>query len=133
MPAVEVGRVCVKTTGREADKKCVIVDVVDKNFVLVTGPRSASGVKRRRVNVNHLKLTEEIVKIKRGATDEEVAQALGVPEKTEKTEKPEKLEKIEKPKESEKPKEPKEIEKPEESEKPEKIEKPKKPKKKKVE
>jgi len=133
MPAVEVGRVCVKTTGREADKKCVIVDVVDKNFVLVTGPRSASGVKRRRVNVNHLKLTEEIVKIKRGATDEEVAQALGVPEKTEKTKKPEKLEKIEKPKESEKPKEPKEIEKPEESEKPEKIEKPKKPKKKKVE
>jgi large subunit ribosomal protein L14e len=133
MPAVEVGRVCVKTTGREADKKCVIVDVVDKNFVLVTGPRSASGVKRRRVNVNHLKLTEEIVKIKRGATDEEVAQALGVPEKTEKTKKPEKLEKIEKPKESEKPKEPKEIEKPEESERPEKIEKPKKPKKKKVE
>jgi len=123
----------VKTTGREADKKCVIVDVVDKNFVLVTGPRSASGVKRRRVNVNHLKLTEEIVKIKRGATDEEVAQALGVPEKTEKTKKPEKLEKIEKPKESEKPKEPKEIEKPEESEKPEKIEKPKKPKKKKAE
>jgi large subunit ribosomal protein L14e len=136
MPAVEVGRVCVKTTGREADKKCVIVDVVDKNFVLVTGPRSASGVKRRRVNVNHLKLTEETVKIKRGATDEEVAQALGVPEKTEKaekTKKPEKLEKIEKPKESEKPKEPKEIEKSEETEKPEKLEKPKKPRKKKAE
>jgi large subunit ribosomal protein L14e len=90
MPAVEVGRLCVKTTGREADKKCVIVDVVDKNFVLVTGPKSASGVKRRRVNVNHLILTEEIVKIKRGATDEEVAQALGVPEKPEKPEKPKK-------------------------------------------
>jgi large subunit ribosomal protein L14e len=90
MPAIEVGRVCVKTTGREADKKCVIVDVVDKNFVLVTGPKSASGVKRRRVNVNHLKLTEEIIKIKRGATDEEVAQALGVPEKSEEPEKPKK-------------------------------------------
>jgi large subunit ribosomal protein L14e len=115
MPAVEVGRVCVKTTGREADKKCVIVDVVDKNFVLVTGPRSASGVKRRRVNVNHLKLTEEIVKIKRGATDEEVAQALGVPEKPEKSKKPE------------------ESKKSEETEKPEKLEKPKKPRKKKAE
>jgi large subunit ribosomal protein L14e len=93
MPAVEVGRVCVKTTGREADKNCVIVDVVDKNFVLVTGPKSASGVKRRRVNVNHLKLTEEIIKIKRGATDEEVAQALGLPEKSEEPEKPKKTKK----------------------------------------
>jgi large subunit ribosomal protein L14e len=130
MPAVEVGRVCVKTTGREADKKCVIVDVVDKNFVLVTGPRSASGVKRRRVNVNHLKLTEEIVKIKRGATDEEVAQALGVPEKPEKAEKPEKTKEPEKPEKSKKPEESK---KSEETEKPEKLEKPKKPRKKKAE
>jgi large subunit ribosomal protein L14e len=104
MPAVEVGRLCVKTTGREADKKCVIVDVVDKNFVLVTGPKSASGVKRRRVNVNHLILTEEIVKIKRGATDEEVTQALGMPEKAKKPEKPEKSEKSEKPKKSKKKK-----------------------------
>jgi len=83
MPAIEVGRVCVKTTGREAGKKCVIVDVIDKNFVLVTGPKSATSVKRRRVNVNHLNLTEEKIKIKRGAADEEVAQALGTPEKTE--------------------------------------------------
>jgi large subunit ribosomal protein L14e len=82
MPAIEVGRVCVKMTGREAGKRCVIVDVIDKNFVLVTGPKSATGVKRRRVNVNHLNLTEEKVKIKRGAADQEVAQALGTPEKS---------------------------------------------------
>ena len=80
MPAIEVGRVCVKATGREAGKQCVIVDLIDKNFVLVTGPRSATGVKRRRVNVNHIKPTDEKIKIKRGATDEEVAQALGVPD-----------------------------------------------------
>ena len=98
MPAIEVGRVCVKTTGREAEKKCVIVDIIDKNFVLVTGPKSTSDVKRRRVNVNHLKLTEEIIKIKRGATDEEVAQVLGVPEKAKKPEKTEKSEKPKKPK-----------------------------------
>ena len=76
MPAVEVGRICVKVVGREAGKRCVIADVVDKNFVLITGPRTVSGVKRRRVNVNHLEPTGEKIDIKRGATDEEVIEAL---------------------------------------------------------
>ena len=83
MPAIEVGRICVKATGREAGKRCVIVDLIDKNFVLVTGPLSVTGVKRRRVNVNHIKPTEEKVKIKRGATDEQVAELLGVKEEPE--------------------------------------------------
>jgi large subunit ribosomal protein L14e len=77
MPVIEVGRVCVKVTGREAGKQCVIVDLIDKNFVLITGPQSATGVKRRRVNISHIKPTEEKIKIKRGATDEEVDQTLG--------------------------------------------------------
>jgi large subunit ribosomal protein L14e len=76
MPAIEVGRICVKVVGREAGKRCVIADVVDKNFVLITGPKNVSGVKRRRVNINHLEPTEEKIDIKRGATDEEVAEAL---------------------------------------------------------
>ena len=29
MPAIEVGRVCVKIAGREAGEKCVIVEVID--------------------------------------------------------------------------------------------------------
>lgn len=76
MPAIEVGRICVKLAGREAGRRCVIVDVVDKNFVLITGPRKVSGVKRRRVNANHLELTQTKIDIKRGATDEEVTEAL---------------------------------------------------------
>ncbi len=102
MPAIEVGRVCVKKIGREAGKKCVIVDVIDKNFVLVTGPKSVTGVKRRRVNVNHLDITEETVKIKRGASDEEIAQALGLPLKSEKAEDAEKAKKPEKKEEPKK-------------------------------
>ncbi len=74
MPAIEVGRICVKTTGREAGRRCVVLDLIDKNFVLVTGPKTVSGVKRRRTNINHLEPTEEKIKIKRGASDEEVAQ-----------------------------------------------------------
>jgi len=83
VPAIEVGRICLKVTGREAGKKCVIVDLVDKSFVLVTGPRTVTGVKRRRANISHLTLTDERVKIKRGASDEEVAQALAEAGKTE--------------------------------------------------
>ena len=76
MPAIEVGRICIKVVGREAEKRCVIVDVIDKNFVHVTGPRKVSGVKRRRVNINHLEPTGEKIEIKRSATDEEVTETL---------------------------------------------------------
>jgi len=76
LTAIEVGRMCVKIAGREAGKKCVIVDIVDKNFVLITGPQKVSGVKRRRVNVNHIEPIQEKIDIKRGATDEEVTEAL---------------------------------------------------------
>ena len=76
MPAMEVGRICVKVVGREAGKHCIIVDVVDKNFVLITGPKNVSGVKRRRVNISHLEPTKEKIDIKRGATDEEATEAL---------------------------------------------------------
>jgi len=76
LTAIEVGRICVKTFGREAGKKCVIVDIIDKNFVLVTGPKSISKVKRRKANVNHLEPTELKIDIRRGAADEEVVKAL---------------------------------------------------------
>ena len=76
MPAIEVGSVCVKIAGREAGKKCVVVDVIDKNFVLVTGPQKVNGVKRRRVNINHIEPTSKRVKINRGENDEQIAQAM---------------------------------------------------------
>jgi large subunit ribosomal protein L14e len=76
MPAIDVGRVCIKVAGRESGKRCVVLDIIDKNFVLITGPKSVTGVKRRRVNINHIKPTEEMLKIRKGATDEEVSRAL---------------------------------------------------------
>ena len=76
MPAIEVGRVCVKVAGRESGRKCVIVDVMDKSFVMVTGPKKVTGVKRRRVNINHVAPLEDAIQVKRGASDEEVTQML---------------------------------------------------------
>jgi large subunit ribosomal protein L14e len=83
MPAVEIGRICLKTLVREAGKKCVIIDIIDKNYVLITGPKSITGVKRRRVNVNHIKPLEDNIKIKRGANDEEIIQVFEESKKTE--------------------------------------------------
>ncbi len=76
MPAIEIGRICVKIAGRESGHKCVIVDIIDENFVLVTGPKTVSGVKRRRVNMKHIEPTEYRIEIRRGASDEEVLEAL---------------------------------------------------------
>lgn len=76
MPAIEIGRICVKTKGREAGKRCVVVDLIDDSFVLVTGPKQLTGVRRRRANIMHLTPTEEKIEIKKGASDAEVVDAL---------------------------------------------------------
>jgi len=76
MKSIEVGTICIKTIGREAEQKCIIVDIIDKNFTLITGPKEVNGVKRRRANIKHLIPTEETVDIKKGSTDKEVIDAL---------------------------------------------------------
>ncbi|MEM1675026.1 MAG: 50S ribosomal protein L14e [Desulfurococcaceae archaeon] len=76
MPAIEIGRICVKLAGREAGRKCVIVDIIDENFVLITGPKQLTGVKRRRVNIKHIEPLNIVININRGASDEEVIKVL---------------------------------------------------------
>ena len=76
MSLVEVGRICVKTHGREAGKKCVVVERVDKNFVLVTGPKEVTGIRRCRSNVDHLNPTTKKVDIKAGAEDSDIEKAI---------------------------------------------------------
>jgi len=67
-----IGRICIKTRGREKNRKCVIVDIVDDKFVIITGPKDLTGVRRRRVNIKHLSITEQKINISRGASDDEV-------------------------------------------------------------
>ena len=59
MPAIEKGRVCVKIAGRESGKKCVIVDVIDENFVEIVG----NEVKNKRCNIKHLEPVDETVEV----------------------------------------------------------------------
>jgi large subunit ribosomal protein L14e len=72
---MEIGQVCVKTVGREKGKYCVVVKNVDKNFVIVSGPKALTGVKRRRANVIHLQPLQYKLEIKEDASDEEILDA----------------------------------------------------------
>ena len=62
MSLYEVGRLCVKLAGRDAGKRCVVVEQVDKQYVLVDG-----ATRRRKVNINHLEPLEEMLDVKSGS------------------------------------------------------------------
>jgi large subunit ribosomal protein L14e len=88
MTAIEVGRLCVKIAGRDAGKECLIVDVTDKNFVIVDG-----NTRRRKCNITHLELLPHKADIKKGAAHEDVIKALhalGVKEEKKSPAKPKK-------------------------------------------
>jgi len=55
---IEPGRVVLKIAGREAGKYAVILEKVDDTFVLLTGPKTITGVKRRKCNIDHIEPTE---------------------------------------------------------------------------
>lgn len=71
MGIFDVGRVCVKIAGRDARKKCVVVEVIDNNFVLIDGE-----TRRRKCNVSHLEPLNLVVEIKSGADNAGVVEAL---------------------------------------------------------
>ena len=79
--ALEVGQVCMKLVGRESGKLCVVLkNTADEkkksgSFVMVTGPKLLTGIKRRKANISHLEQTKYNLEIKEDATDEEVYQA----------------------------------------------------------
>lgn len=64
---IEVGRLCIKTAGRDARKKCVIIEIIDNNFVLIDGQ-----TRRKRCNIKHLEPLEKVIKIKKKASHADV-------------------------------------------------------------
>jgi len=65
---IEVGRLAVKIAGRDAGKKCVIVEIIDKNYVIIDGD-----VRRRKCNVDHLIELKDTIEIKNKASHEDVS------------------------------------------------------------
>ncbi|MFX1256623.1 MAG: 50S ribosomal protein L14e [Promethearchaeota archaeon] len=73
-----MGRICVKTRGRETGRYCVVVEIIDKNYLLIDGLK----IRRRRVNYNHVEPIPEMIQIERGASHEEVEDAIKKARKT---------------------------------------------------
>jgi len=66
MAAIVVGSVCIKNRGRDAGKRCIVMNLVDANYVEVL---CSGRKKRRKCNIHHLEPIGEKVELK--ASDEE--------------------------------------------------------------
>ncbi len=120
---VKIGQVAIKTAGRDAGKACIVVEILENNYVTIDGQ-----TRRKKCNTEHLFFLNKETKLKKGASTEEAQKALKElgfetetkskkKDKKEKTSKPKKLrksgktneakaetKKLEEKKKSEKPK-----------------------------
>lgn len=74
---LEIGRICVKTAGRDAMRHCVVIDEIDEKHVLVDG-----NTRRKKVNKAHLEPLNKKIDIKKGADTKAVLEAfekIGIP------------------------------------------------------
>jgi large subunit ribosomal protein L14e len=69
---MEVGQICIKTKGREAGRKVIVLTTPKEGRVLIDGNK----VKRRECNMLHLFPINEKVKIAKEAPHEVVVKAL---------------------------------------------------------
>jgi len=69
---MEIGRVCLKTRGREAGRKVVVLSEVKNGKVLVDGAK----VKRKECNVLHLFPLKEKISVGKEAKHEEIIKAM---------------------------------------------------------
>ncbi len=68
---IEIGRLILKTSGRDAGKYGLIIDVIDENYVMIDGQ-----VRRKKVNIKHIEPLLPVLKINKNASHEEVVSAL---------------------------------------------------------
>ena len=68
---IETGRICVKAAGRDAGKKCVVVDIINDKYVLIAGE-----TRNRKVNVKHLEPTRAKIPVKKGASKADISKEL---------------------------------------------------------
>ena len=67
---INIGRVCVKIAGRDAGQKCVVLDIIDDNFVMIDGQ-----TRRRKCNIKHLEPLNQEIDVRKGASHEAVVSA----------------------------------------------------------
>ncbi len=86
MSLFEIGRVCLKIAGRDAGRKCVVVESAGEGYVVVDG-----STRRKKVNVKHLEPLSQMLDLKGKASHDVVKKAfekLGLPVWDTKSKKP---------------------------------------------
>jgi large subunit ribosomal protein L14e len=68
---IELGRIVVKTAGRDAGKKGVVIEIIDDTFVMVDGQ-----LRRKRCNIMHLEPLSEKASIEKNASHDAVVAEL---------------------------------------------------------
>ena len=68
---IEIGRIIVKTAGRDAGKKGVIIDILDNKYVLIDGE-----TRRRKCNILHVEPLNQVIKMEKNASHDVVSKAL---------------------------------------------------------
>ncbi len=68
---VNVGQVALKIAGRDAGKLAVVVDIIDKNHVLIDGE-----TRRRKCNVKHLEFLSKEIKVDKNINSKEIIKSL---------------------------------------------------------
>ncbi|MFO7710931.1 MAG: 50S ribosomal protein L14e [Candidatus Woesearchaeota archaeon] len=68
---IDIGRICVKLAGRDARMKCVVLDVLENNYVLIDGQ-----TRRKKCNMAHLEPLDKTIEIEKNADHAKVVQKL---------------------------------------------------------
>jgi large subunit ribosomal protein L14e len=63
----ELGRFCVKIAGRDAGKRCLVIDALDDNHVMIDGE-----TRRRKCNTKHLEPLDKMVVVTKNASHTEI-------------------------------------------------------------
>lgn len=64
---MEIGRLCMKIAGRDANKHCVVVEIFEDNYVLIDGE-----TRRKKCNIKHLEPLDKVVNLKKGASRSDI-------------------------------------------------------------
>jgi large subunit ribosomal protein L14e len=69
---MEIGQICIKTKGREAGRRAVVLSSEKNGRVLIDGTK----IKRKECNILHLFPLKETIKVGKEAKHEEIVKAL---------------------------------------------------------
>ena len=68
---MEIGQVCYKIAGRDASGCCVVLEVLDKNYVIIDGE-----TRRKKCNIKHLEPINIKIKAEKNTSKEEILKLL---------------------------------------------------------